>query len=394
MANHQKYRPRPKSEDLIVHIGPRRMKKICHLTSVHQRFDGRIFRKECMSLQNAGYEVSLIVADGKGDQVVDNISIYDVGTQAGRIKRIFRTTQEIRKRAVEVDCSVYHLHDPELIFAGLELKRLGKKVILDLHENVPVDIEEKPYIHPMLRNILSLFYRKLEMYAVQRFDGIVSTRESINERLKAYNSNIVLITNFPVVDKCIEKEKDVTPTISFAGAVVPQWRHKEIINAIEGIDNIKYQLAGPADGAYLNELKGLKGWGKVNYVGKIPFAQVGAMYKRQTIGVAIYVYCKNMDGMTGNLANTKLFEYMNWEIPIICTDFSLWKKIVVDEIGCGICVNPYDVNAISKAITYLLENPDIAIKMGKNGRKAVLSTYNWDTQAQKLLMFYDAIVNE
>ena len=369
------------------------MQKVCHLTCVHQRFDGRIFRKECQSLQAAGYAVSLIVADGKGDQVSDNISIYDVGIENGRINRFFKTTQKVAKRAIELNCDVYHFHDPELIFTGLKLKRLGKKVIFDMHENVPVDIEEKEYIPPVLRNVISFFYRKLEIYAVKRFDGIVSTRESINQRLEKYNSNIVLVTNFPIVDQRIEKEKSGPPSICFAGAVMTKWRHKEIIKAIENIDNIKYQLAGPAVDVYLDELKRLKGWSKVNYFGKVPFEKVIEMYKKQTVGVAIYVYCKNMDGRTGNLANTKLFEYMNWEIPIVCTDFSLWKRIVVDELQCGICVNPYDVKAITKAISYLLENPDTAVQMGKNGRKAVLSTYNWDTQAQKLLMLYQTVIN-
>jgi len=106
-------------------------------------------------LQAAGYEVSLIIADGKGDQVSDNISIYDVGIESGRINRIFKITEKVAKRALELNCDVYRFHDPELIFAGLKLKKLEKKVIFDMHENVPVDIEEKEYIHPALRNMLS-----------------------------------------------------------------------------------------------------------------------------------------------------------------------------------------------------------------------------------------------
>lgn len=370
------------------------MIKICHLTSVHPRFDNRIFRKECKSLQSAGFDVSLIVADGKGNEVFEEISIYDVGVEVGRKNRIFKTPTKVRKRAIELDCEVYHFHDPELIFVGLKLKRLGKKVIFDMHENVPVDIEEKAYLHPVFRKILSFFYRKLEIYAVKKFDAIVSTRESINERLQSHNSNIVLITNFPIVDEVIEKEKNNNHTISFAGAVVPNWQHKEVINAIENINDISYELAGPAEEVYLDELKNLEAWNKVNYFGRIPFDQVKSIYKKETIGVAVYVYCKNMDDRTGNLANTKLFEYMNWEIPIICTDFSLWKKIVVDEFQCGICVNPYDVNAISNAIKYLIEHPDIAIQMGKNGRRAVLTTYNWNTQAEKLVNLYHKITNQ
>ena len=44
------------------------MKKISHLTSVHPRFDTRIFLKECSSLANHGYSVSLVIADGKGNE--------------------------------------------------------------------------------------------------------------------------------------------------------------------------------------------------------------------------------------------------------------------------------------------------------------------------------------
>jgi hypothetical protein len=118
----------------------------------------------------------------------------------------------------------------------------------------------------------------------------------------------------------------------------------------------------------------------------------GIYYAAFMIGVAIYIYCNNMDGQKGNLANTKLFEFMNWGVPVICTDFSLWKKIVVDEVQCGICVNPYDENEISNAIKYLIENPEIAVQMGKNGRKAVLNTYNWETQAKKLVALYKKII--
>ena len=52
------------------------MVTICHMTCVHQRYDTRIFQKECRSLAANGYDVSLIVADGKGDKaqghIIDN----------------------------------------------------------------------------------------------------------------------------------------------------------------------------------------------------------------------------------------------------------------------------------------------------------------------------------
>ena len=64
------------------------MKKVCYLTTVHHRYDTRIFFKECVSLAINNYHVSLIVADGKGNELKDGINIYDVGLPKSRLKRM------------------------------------------------------------------------------------------------------------------------------------------------------------------------------------------------------------------------------------------------------------------------------------------------------------------
>lgn len=365
--------------------------KICHLTSVHPRYDGRIFRKQCQSLLAAGYDVSLVVADGKGDELKDGVKIYDVGKFEGRFNRIQNATSAVGRKAAELNCEIYHFHDPELIFAGLSLKKKGKKVVFDMHENVPADIEEKAYIPFFLRKFFSFLYLLLETYVVKRIDAVVSTRESINKRISKYNRKIELITNFPIVDQNVEIVKDKENALGFAGVIIPNWRHAEIINSLGRIENVSYSLAGDGNIQYIADLKKLPGWSKVDYLGKIPFESVRKLYEKTSIGVAIYIYCKNMDGNTGNLANTKLFEYMNWGIPVICTDYTLWKQIIEDEVNCGICVNPYDESAIEAAIRFLIDNPETAYQMGVNGRKAVLEKYNWETQAQKLVKLYASL---
>ena len=104
---------------------------ITHLTSVHPRYDTRIFLKECTSLAKK-YQVNLVVADGKGDEVKNGVSLYDVGKESGRLNRILKTPKKILKKAIDLDSDIYHLHDPELVFIGLELKKIGKIVIFDL----------------------------------------------------------------------------------------------------------------------------------------------------------------------------------------------------------------------------------------------------------------------
>jgi len=101
-------------------------RKIAHLTSVHPRFDTRIFLKECTSLANNGYSVSLVVADGKGDETKNNVSIYDVGASKGRMDRIRNAPDRVLAKALALDADIYHLHDPELIPIGVKLKKRAR----------------------------------------------------------------------------------------------------------------------------------------------------------------------------------------------------------------------------------------------------------------------------
>jgi hypothetical protein len=86
-----------------------------------------------------------------------------------------------------------------------------------------------------------------------------------------------------------------------------------------------------------------------------------------------------------------MFEFMNYGLPFICTDFRLWKQIVEQEEKCGICVNPYSIEEITKAIRFLIDHPEDRKKMGDNSRKAAERTYNWESQEKLLVDFYKAL---
>src|SRR5690242_12790488 len=97
--------------------------KAVHLTSVHPRYDTRIFLKECRSLAAAGHNVTLVVADGNGSEERDGVHILDVGKPRGRASRMLQTVNAVYQAAVKLRANVYHLHDPELLRIAGRLQR-------------------------------------------------------------------------------------------------------------------------------------------------------------------------------------------------------------------------------------------------------------------------------
>lgn len=368
------------------------MIKVCHMTSAHKSDDIRIFVKECRSLVEAGYEVNIVATDDV-NTVKDGVRIYSVkGGYRGRLDRIYRGAQEVYVKAKELDCDIYHFHDPELIPYAIKLKKIGKIVIYDVHEDYVASITEKQWIPSIFRKTISVIMKKYEESICKKIDGVITVTPHILERLQKYNSNSVIVANYPIINKDYRTSEysEESNTICFAGGISEQWMHVNIIQALEEIEDIRYTLLGSGDEEYINRLRNLKGWNKVDYVGRVPHNEVKKTLHMSSAGMALNDYVANVGGKRGSLGNTKLFEYMEAGIPVICTDFEMWKEII-DRYNCGVCVNPHNINQIVEAIIYIRNNSKIAAEMGMNGRKAVEEIYNWDREKEKLVSFYNRL---
>ncbi|MDD2393041.1 MAG: glycosyltransferase family 4 protein [Eubacteriales bacterium] len=371
----------------------RQVIKVCHVTTVHSRYDPRIFSKECKSLSNSGYEVTLIVNDVLPDESVDGIRLVSTHLNPrNRFDRMVKTKRKIRKLMKQTDARVYHFHDPELLSEACWIKKKGKAVIFDFHEDVSKQILFKIWIPAPMRKLVSYVYRVYERSGASRFDALVSVTPKIVERLRKSNENTIMITNFPVVRE--ETGNDFSQkkrAVCFAGEISAQWNHDKIIRAIASIEDIVYILAGKSHPTYIEKLKSLDGWEKVEYLGRLPFKKVIEIYDESMIGMTLLNY-DNQVSDEGTLGNTKLFEFMQAGLPVICSDNKIWKEIV-EENNCGLAIYPDDVEEIKKAILYFLDNIDAARQMGENGLKAVKDKYNWSTQEVKLVKLYDSVVS-
>ncbi len=361
---------------------------ICHLTSVHTRYDIRIFIKECSSLAKVDeFQVALIVADGKGEEIKNNVNILDVGKSKGRINRFLKTTRKIYQKAKKIDYDIYHIHDPELILVGLKLKKNGKKVIFDAHEDFPKQIKAKPYLNIFLKKILPYFFELFENLTLKKYNYIVTATPYINDKFLTINKSTLNINNYPIIGELssIKEWEERENTVSYLGGISIIRGIVELIKSLALIKTItKLNLVGEFSDASLElECKAMIGFNKVNEHGFLNREEVANVLSTTKIGVVTFLPLPNHIDSQPN----KMFEYISAGIPIITSNFPLWKDIVEGN-NCGITVDPNSPIEIANAIDYLIENEDIAKVMGENGKKAVMEKYNWSIEEKKLIKLY------
>ncbi len=366
------------------------MRLIAHLTSVHPRDDIRVFHKECRSLSRHGFVTTLVVADGLGDAEIDGVSVVDVGKPSGRWDRLSKTTSLIFEKALGINAAVYHLHDPELLLVGLRLKRLGKKVVFDSHEDVPRQLLGKHYLHPLVRRVLSVVFASFERWACARLDGIVAATPFIRDKFLAINRRTVTVSNFPVLGELDSRTPWVNKhtEVCYVGSIATIRGIKEMTQAMALCkSNVQLNLVGGfAEAGLEAQMQVQPGWARVQRWGVQDRAGVRSALERSLAGlVTLHPIINYLDALP-----IKMFEYMAAGIPVIVSDFPLWAGIVRDA-DCGLCVDPMNPSAIAAAIDYLVSRPDEAQRMGENGRLAVERQYNWNSEEQSLLALYEQL---
>lgn len=361
--------------------------RIVHMTTVHARTDTRIFLKQCRSLAAVGNEVTLVVADGLPNEERQGVRIIGVRKGTGRLARMACTTRAVQAAALAQRPEVCHLHDPELLSIARGLQKAGVKVIFDAHEDLPKQILSKPYLRPIARKGIAFGMRQYEAWICKRLDAVVAATPTIREKFRSINGRAVDINNFPLRDELALAGREVRKKrqICYVGDI------SEIRGILELVDSLSCVRSGArlALGGHFRP-PGLRksaatrpGWERVEELGWLGREEVQELLASSMAGVVTFLPVPNHIEAQPN----KIFEYMSASLPVIGSDFPLWRELIQDN-ECGICVDPREPREIAKAVDWLVENPEEAERMGRNGRRAVEERYNWQHEEKKLLALY------
>ncbi len=364
--------------------------KVIHFTTVHPRTDIRIRIKEVGTLaHNWPGQVALYVQDGKGDEAVADrgFIIRDTGAPPkGRIRRMTLGAWRMYRAVRRARPRVAHFHDPELLPWAVLLRLSGIRVVYDAHEDLPAATLSKPYIRPVLRRPVSVAIRLVEGAAARQLSAVIAATPSIAGNFAALRP--ALVQNFPLLAELAPPAIPVAlslPHFAYVGGLAHIRGAREMVDALarSKVPDVRLQMAGGFSPDLGVELGAMPGWARVDFHGWADRTAVARILASCRAGLVLFHPEPNHLTAQPN----KMFEYMAAGLPVIASDFPLWREIV-DGAGCGLLVDPMDPAAIARAMQWIIDHPAEAAEMGRRGRAAVEHTYNWEAESTKLVELY------
>ncbi len=364
---------------------------IIHFTTVHPRDDSRIRSKEMATLARAfGGDVRLYVQDGRGDEIDPDLGyrIVDTGPRLRRIPRMVTGAWRMIRAVARARPAVAHFHDPELLPWALLLRLQGIKVVYDVHEDMPEQVKHNPGLPPLAQKMLPPFVAVAEWIGARLINGIVAPTVTITDRFQAKKS--ILVRNFPILEEL--HTPNATPMqerpaeFAYVGYISEVRNIYAMVEAVARLrdQGARLRLVGTfAIEETENRAKAMPEWASVRFDGWASRREVAAALGDARAGLVVLRPVAH-EMLTLPI---KLFEYMAAGLPVIASDFPLWRRIVEDA-GCGLLVDPLDVGAIADAMRWILDHPKEAQAMGQRGRRAVEERFNWNHEAAILTEFY------
>lgn len=371
------------------------MNRVCHITISHNRYDDRIFQKECISLTSK-YDVYLLVNDNYIDEYVDNVYIVPMKIDIkGFFKRLF-SYKKVLTKALEVDAQLYHLHDPELLLIAKKLKKSDKKVIFDSHEYYYEQIKIKQYIPKIIRSIIAKIYYIYETHVCKRIDAVISICP-VRDGNTVYNPFAgrckinTYIANYPVereVGKTNRYNDKDALTVCYAGSLSYERGITHLMKACYEA-GCKLILAGSfSSNDYRNSLENEEFFRCVEYRGQCTTEEVLDIYRNSDVGAATllnvgqYFKCETFP--------VKVYEYFQMKLPVIISGYQ-YAIDMNEKYNFGITVIPDQIESIKAALLRLKGDKNLCRMLGNNGYNLYRDKLNWNN-GKELLNLYEKII--
>jgi len=369
--------------------------------------------KEVQSLFEAGHRIIVASSTSKDLPRVEKatnctiyrkkISPFILKSSVGALKFPFYFNfwrSFINEIAITEKFDAIHVHDLPLARVGFEFKhKLGVKLVIDLHENYPALLEISQHTNTFIGKLLSSKkqWRNYEVEMANKADALIAVVQEMKERLcnlKIDANKIYVLENTPIVDnKTIEKNVNSDfLTLTYIGGITEARGLQYIIKGMallsESHKNVRLWIVG--DGKYLKDLKILSSNlgvdNLVTFFGKVKSSETVAFLAQTDIALIPHVRSEQSDNSSPN----KLYEYMSVGLPVMVSNCTSVER-VVKETGVGFSYIHDSPADFKEQLLKIINNREVQTACGENGKRFILTKYNWNYSSRELIRLYSDI---
>jgi glycosyltransferase involved in cell wall biosynthesis len=123
--------------------------------------------------------------------------------------------------------------------------------------------------------------------------------------------------------------------------------------------------------------------GKIHFVGFVDRKELIKYYEESDVGIVFYT---NKNGCNElYCAPNKLYEYISYGLPVICSDNPSLR--FVEREGIGIVINIYDIKQITQQFIKMYNDQNILLNMKINCNLLFHSEYNYEKQSLEFVQY-------
>ncbi|PWJ59856.1 glycosyltransferase involved in cell wall biosynthesis [Dyadobacter jejuensis] len=367
-------------------------RRVLLLSTIHPPTDPRIVYKIAPALSNH-FQVFCCLPNAPATTHSANIRFISLPYYQGLVSRILWVHLRALLKCWAIRPHIVHIFVPELIPIAFLFRWAGAKVIYEIQENLSqkfsIKTQHKSYL---FRTLWALWHRM----AIRNF-ALVLTEDAYLKSLPPTQHPVAVIHNYVDLD-FVDRYASKDPTADF-----PVFFYCGVLSLERSFDTMleAFALLKKEFPKFKVHLFGQQRLSNQTVERLMSQTQVEAnllFYGYTDLKIAL---AKAADATAGiallkpladypDSYSTKIFEYMALQLPVITSNFELYRK-VVEKHACGFCIDPSQPIELANKLRWLYDNPDKALQMGENGRNAAASYYNWSHEQLKLIRLYEQL---
>jgi glycosyltransferase involved in cell wall biosynthesis len=362
------------------------------VTTAHPWGDPRVFERELAACLAWGLETHVFMPlqappPRSGWSADPNLVLHPLrATGSGRAARLRLALGVWRELLRHGPFALVHFHDPELVpaMALLSVFRPDSYLLYDIHEDLPLQVASKDYLPAWLRLPTARLAACMLRTASGLFSGFAPATEAIALAWPASRTRV--LHNYPkaLFSRSGTPERAPDPhRVLYVGGLS---RVRGIPLALEAmrlarrrLPELRLELIGwVMDPETAGAIAAARAEGWCAHVDRLGPEALRARAEGAGIGLATLLPRPNyLESLP-----TKLFEYMAMGIPVLASDFPLWRQLV-ESAGAGRVTAPAP-GPMADALVELASDPVRLRRCAEAGRAAYRERYRWEVEARQL----------